>query len=391
MSRPALELAGIVRQHGEAYRRTHRLPRHQLRLLRAIEICRTASLGGHVDRCDRCGQSLISYNSCRNRHCPKCGSLARARWLHQRQRELLAVPYFHVVFTLPEPITELALQNKKLLYDLLFRISAETLLTIARDPKHLGAEIGFFGILHSWGQNLLHHPHIHYVIAGGGISPDHDRWIDCPPGFFLPVRVLSAYFRRRFLQALRKLFARGRLQLYGTLAGLRDPLAFAQYLAPCDLANWVVYAKPPFGGPSQVLEYLGRYTHRVAISNHRLLSLHDGLVSFCWKDYRHPQRPRTMILTADEFLRRFLLHSLPDGFQRIRFGGYLANRHRTAKLALIHQLLAHPLSELLPLPADCAQLLALLTGQSLHQCPFCGLGRLQRVEYLPPIRWPDTS
>ena len=391
MPRPALELADIFRQHGEAYRQSHRLPRHQLRLMRAIEICRTATLGGHVEECDQCGRTRNSYNSCRNRHCPKCGALARARWLHQRQDELLPVPYFHVVFTLPEAIAELALPNKKLLYDLLFRISSETLLTIARDPKHLGAEIGFFGILHTWGQNLLHHPHIHYVIPGGGIGPDHDRWEPCLPGFFLPVRVLSAYFRRRFLEALDKLYSQGELPLAGTLAHLRDPEVFARHLAPCRTTDWVVYAKPPFGGPRQVLEYLGRYTHRVAISNHRLVSLQDGQVVFRWKDYRHEQRPRLMTLDAGEFIRRFLLHALPDGFQRIRFSGFLANRHRRSKLALIHELLADPVTELLPLPKDCADLLALLTGQPKDQCPFCRLGRMHRLEVLPPIRWPDSS
>jgi predicted RNA-binding Zn-ribbon protein involved in translation (DUF1610 family) len=391
MSRPALELADIFRQHGEAYRQKYRLPRHQLRLMRAIEICRTASLGGHVDECDRCGQVLISYNSCRNRHCPKCGSLARARWLHQRQGELLPVPYFHVVFTLPEPLAELALQNKELLYGLLFRISSETLLTIARNPKHLGAEIGFFGILHTWGQNLLHHPHVHYVIPGGGLSLDHDRWVDCRPGFFLPVRVLSAYFRRRFLQALYRLFRRGRLQFHGSLAPLRDPEAFARFLAPCETSDWVVYAKPPFGGPAQVLEYLGWYTHRVAISNHRLVSLQDGRVTFRWKDYRHQQRPRLMTLDAEEFIRRFLLHALPDGFPRIRFGGFLANCHRTAKLDLIRQLLQMSVTELLPLPHASAELRTLLTSQPADQCPHCGLGHMHRIEVLPPIRWPDTS
>ncbi len=303
----------------------------------------------------------------------------------------MPVPYFHVVFTLPEAIADLALHNQKTLYDLLFRISSETLLTIARNPKHLGAEIGFFGILHTWGQNLLHHPHVHYVIPGGGIGPDHDRWEPCLPGFFLPVRVLSAYFRRRFLEALEKLYRQGELLLTGTLAHLRDAQAFHRYLDPWRNADWVVYAKPPFGGPRQVLEYLGRYTHRVAISNHRLVSLQDGQVTFRWKDYRHEQRSRLMTLGTDEFIRRFLLHSLPDGFQRIRFSGFLANRHRRSKLALIHELLADPVTELLPLPKDCADLLALLTGQPKDQCPFCRLGRMQRIEVLPPIRWPDSS
>lgn len=392
MPRPELELAGVFRQHGAAYRQRHRLTRHQLRVMRAIEICRTAALGGHVDQCDCCGQSRISYNSCRNRHCPKCGSMARARWLHQRKGELLPVPYFHVVFTLPHALADLALQNQKLLYDLLFRISAETLLAIARDPQHLGAEIGFFGILHTWGQNLLHHPHIHYVVPGGGIGADHDRWVCGPsPHFFLPVEVLSEHFRNRFLPSLEKLHARRLLRLDGALAHLRDPQAFAEYLRPWRHAKWVVYAKPPFGGPRQVLEYLGQYTHRTAISNHRLVSMENDQVTFRWKDYRNEQQPRLMTLSADEFIRRFLLHVLPGGFQRIRFGGFLANRHRRAKLALIATLLSMAVSHLLPLPQSCAELLALLTGKPENQCPFCLVGRMHRTETLPPIRWPDTS
>ena len=393
--RPALEVADIFRKHGTAYRDGHPLPLHQLRLMRAIEICRTADLGGHIEQCDTCEQKRHSYNSCRNRHCPKCGSLARVRWLHQRQAELLPVAYFHVVFTLPEAIAAIALQNKKIIYDLLFRTSMETLLTIARDPKHLGAEIGFFGVLHTWGQNLLHHPHVHYVIPGGGISPDHDRWVGCRPGFFLPVRVLSALFRRLFLDALVKLFRQGKLRFFGSLQRLADRGAFLRYLQPLRETDWVVYAKPPFGGPRQVLQYLGRYTHRVAISNHRLVSLEAGQVTFRWKDYRHEQRLRTMTVSSDEFIRRFLMHSLPDGFQRIRFGGFLANCHRRAKLALIRQFLHQPVTELLPLPKDCAELLAFLTGRPKDQCPFCLVGRMRSIEILPPIRWstqiPDSS
>jgi hypothetical protein len=388
VSRPALELAAIFRRHGAHYRRNHRLPREQLRVMRAIEICRTATLGGHVDQCGNCGQTRQSYNSCRNRHCPKCGSLARARWLQQRQQELLPVDYFHVVFTLPAALADLALQNKRTLYDLLFRASMETLLTIARDRRHLGAEIGFFGILHTWGQNLLHHPHVHYVIPGGGIGPDHDRWVSCRPGFFLPVRVLSALFRKRFLTALEKLFQQDKLKFFGALEQLRDPAAFARYLQPLRQSDWVVYAKPPFGGPRQVLEYLGRYTHRVAISNQRLLSCERGQVSFNWKDYRQQQRPRDMTLSADEFIRRFLLHTLPDGFQRIRFGGFLANCHRRHKLALIGRLLAQPSAALLPLPKDCAELLAVLTGHPVDECPYCRAGVMVRIEALAPIRWP---
>jgi hypothetical protein len=388
MPRPALELADIFREHGAAYRQTHPLPPYLLRVMRAIEICRTAALGGHIEECDTCQQKRHSYNSCRNRHCPKCGSLSRARWLHQRQGELLPVPYFHVVFTLPESIAAIALQNKKTIYDLLFRISMETLLTIARDPKHLGAEIGFFGVLHTWGQNLLHHPHVHYVIPGGGISPDHDGWVSCRPGFFLPVPVLSALFRRLFLDALLKLFRQGKLQFFGSLEFLTEAGAFLRYLKPLYDIDWVVYAKPPFGGPRQVLEYLGRYTHRVAISNQRLVSLENGAVTFRWKDYRHEQRQRTMTVSAEEFIRRFLMHALPNRFQRIRFGGFLANCHRRGKLALIRRFLHQPVTELLPLPKDCADLLAFLTDRPKDQCPFCLVGRMRCIEILLPVRSP---
>jgi predicted RNA-binding Zn-ribbon protein involved in translation (DUF1610 family) len=387
MARATLEVAHIFRQYGEAYRRTHPLPLPALRVMRAIEICRTAALGGHVDECGRCGQQLISYNSCRNRHCPKCGSLARARWIEQRQRELLPVEYFHVVFTIPAELNALVFHNQRLLYDLLFRVSMDVLSTIGRDRRHLGAETGFFGILHTWGQNLLFHPHIHYVVPGGGLGPDHDRWIACRPGFFLPVRVLSASFRELLLDAIETLFADGQLQFFGEQEPLHAPEAFRAYLAPLRDKDWVVYAKAPFGGPQQVLDYLGRYTHRVAISNERLLSLTHGQVTFQWKDYRHPQRPRVMTVSAEEFIRRFLLHTLPDGFQRIRFGGFLANCHRRAKLACIRPLLATPVTDLLPLPKDTAELLASLTGAPAHLCPCCGLGQLIRVEVLAPVRW----
>ena len=380
-------MADIFRQHGAAYRQLNPLPLYQLRLMRAIEICRTAALGGHIEQCDHCQQQRYWYNSCRNRHCPKCGSLARARWLHQREADLLPVPCFHVVFTLPEAIAAIAFQNKKIIYDLLFRTSMETLSTIARDPQHLGAEIGFFGVLHTWGQNLLHHPHVHYVIPGGGISPDHDRWVSCRPGFFLPVRVLSDLFRGLFLDSLLKLFRQGKLLFSGSLKPLADAGAFLRYLQPLRDTDWVVYAKRPFGGPRQVLEYLGRYTHRVAISNQRLVSLEAGQVTFRWKDYRHEQRLRTMTVSSDEFIRRFLIHSLPDGFQRIRFGGFMANCHRRDKLVLIRRLLHQPVTALLPLPKDCAELLAFLTGRPKDQCPYCLIGRMHCIEILTPIRW----
>ena len=270
----------------------------------------------------------ISYNSCRNRHCPKCQSLARAEWLEDRRAEILDTQYFHVVFTVPEEIAAIAYQNKEIVYGILFRTAAETLRTIAADPRHLGAEIGFFAVLHTWGQNLLHHPHLHCVVTGGGLSPDGSRWIACRAGFFLPVKVLSRLFRRLFVEALEKAFDAGELRFFAALDPLRERDAFRRHLAPVRRAEWVVYAKPPFAGPDQVLDYVGRYTHRVALSNDRLLDIEDGKVRFRWKDYRQGSRQKTMTLDADEFIRRFLLHVLPDRFQRIRYYGLLGNRHR---------------------------------------------------------------
>jgi hypothetical protein len=317
--------------------------------------------------------------------------------LERRKAELLPVEYFHVVFTVPEPIARIAFYNPEAVYGILFRTAAETLLTIAGDPKHLGAEIGFFAILHTWGQNLRHHPHLHCVVPGGGLSLDSQRWTGCRPGFFLSVRVLSRLFRRLFLQALEAAFRNGELQWFGELEALRDAAAFAAYLAPLRATEWVVYAKPPFGGPAQVLAYLGRYTHRVAISNQRLLAAQDGTVTFQWKDYRHAgrEKSRTMTLAADEFIRRFLLHTLPPGFQRIRHFGLFANRHRRKKLALCRQLLIGQVPELLPGPAACRVLAQALASPSPVPCPRCGLGRLIRTGSLPaylyPAKPPDTS
>lgn len=390
MPRPALELAGIFRQHGDSYRKTHRLPRGQLRVMRAIEVCRTAALGGHVETCSQCDFTRIAYNSCRNRHCPKCQNTERARWLERRRAELLPVEYFHVVFTLPEEIARIAFSNHAVVYDILFRAASAALLTIARDPKHLGAEIGFFAILHTWGQNLLHHPHLHCVIPGGGLSADGRHWIGCRPGFFLPVRVLSRLFRRRFLENLET--ARGELQFSGELSELAESAVWDAHLAAAGSKEWVVYAKPPFGGPAGALEYLGRYTHRVAISNQRLLAASEGTVSFQWKDYRKggAQKSRAMTLTADEFIRRFLMHTLPPGFQRIRHFGFLANCHRRRKLKLCRQLLCGPLGDLLPEPAGTRP----PSPATPLACPHCG-GALLRVQILPPWRWPapapDTS
>ena len=391
MPRPAFELADIFREHGPAYRSAHALPLQQRRVMRAIEVCRTAALGGHVEACSQCDFTRISYNSCRNRHCPKCQNTERVRWLHSRQAELLPVEYFHVVFTVPEEIARLAFYNPETLHGILFRAAAETLLTIARDPQHLGAEIGFFAILHTWGQNLLHHPHLHCVVPGGGLSPDHERWIGCRPGFFLPVRVLSRLFRRLFLEALQKAFDAGQLQFLGELSSLEEAAAFAAYLAPVREAEWVVYAKPPFGGPTQVLAYLGRYTHRVAISNQRLLGVADGAVTFQWKDYRHKgrEKSREMTLKAGEFIRRFLLHTLPPRFPRIRHFGFFANRDRRRKLALCRHLLANPVADLLPGPAQCTELGRAPATPPPLPCPSCGVGLMLRLACLPAYRWPE--
>jgi Putative transposase/Transposase zinc-binding domain len=395
MSRPTPELADIFRQHGPAYRQAHSLPLYQHRLMEAIETCRTEVMGGVVEWCDHCQYTHIRYRSCRNRHCPKCQGAAREKWLQQRTAELLPTEYFHVVFTLPESIAAIAFYNKEVLYDLLFAATAETLLTIARDPQHLGVEIGFFAVLHSWGQNLHFHPHLHCIVPGGGLSTDHDRWIPSRTGFFLPVKVLSRLFRRLFLEALEKAYAAGQLQLFGDLEPLYDPPAFARYLAPLKNAEWVVYAKPPFGGPQQVLQYLGRYTHRVAISNRRLLALEDGQVSFQWKDYRDQQQQKVMTISAEVFIQRFLQHALPPRFQRIRYYGFLANCHRAAKLELCRRLLATACTDLLPCPTDCRDLLAALTTSHLSLCPQCGVGILIRIQLFPchgpvPLRL-DTS
>jgi hypothetical protein len=395
MSGPTPEWADIFRQHGPAYRAAHPLPLYQHRLMQAIETCRTEVLGGSVEWCDHCQYTHTVYRSCGNRHCPKCQGRAREKWLQQRQAELLPTEYFHVVFTLPESIAAIAFYNKEIVYDLLFRATAQTLLTIARDPQRLGVEIGFFAVLHSWGQNLHFHPHLHCVVPGGGLSADHDRWISGRPRFLLPVKVLSSLFRRLLLEALEKAYAAGQLQFFGDLELLRDPPAFARYLAPLKKSEWVVYAKAPFGGPQQVLQYLGRYTHRVAISNRRLLALEQGQVSFQWKDYRDQQRQKVMTVSAEEFIRRFLQHALPPGFQRIRYYGFLANCHRAEKLELCRRLLATACSDLLPQPADCRDFLTALTGSNLRLCPQCGIGILNRMRLFPchgplPLRL-DTS
>jgi hypothetical protein len=391
MDRPRLEVADVLRRYGDAYREEHgaSLSTAQRRVMSAIERCRTAALGGHLEQCDQCQHQRNCYDSCGNRHCPKCQSLARAKWIEDRQAELLLTDYFHVVFTVPGEIAAIAYQNKRVIYSILFRATAKTLQTIAADPKHLGAEIGFFAVLHTWGQNLLHHPHLHCVVPGGGLSPDGTRWISCRPGFFLPVRVLSRLFRRLFLELLEKAFDSGRLRFFSALHELQHRQTFLRYLAPVRKAEWVVYAKPPFAGPQQVLDYVGRYTHRVAISNNRLLDIDDGQVQFRWKDYRNDNQQKIMPLSADEFIRRFLLHVLPDGFQRIRYFGFLGNRYRQQKLARCRQLLGMASSEQTPQAPepqkDYRDRYEELTGVSLRQCPVCHRGRMVVVGVLAPV------
>jgi len=352
MSRPTVEVADILHAQGDRFLEQNRsgLGIQRLSVLRAITRCRTAALGGHIDNCPRCGHQAISYNSCRNRHCPKCQAQARQRWLAAREREVLGVSYFHVVFTIPHELNPLCQYNPEALYGLLFQASAATLLEVAADPKHLGAEIGFLSILHTWGQNLLLHPHVHCAIPAGGLSPDNTRWVHPRYPFFLPVKVLSRVFRGKFIAGLRRAYRRKNLRFHGPIAALEDPKRFASFLRTVFRQDWVVYAKPAFGGPTQVLRYLGRYTHRVAISNHRLLAFDGERVTFRWKDYTHGGKQRKMTLSAGEFLRRFSQHILPRGFIRIRQYGFLATRHRTAKLALVRQLLA-------------------ITSQPQHACP----------------------
>jgi Putative transposase/Transposase zinc-binding domain len=341
MSRPPLEVADIVRATGAAFIERNRqwIRWKHVKVLLAIARCRTAALGGHVDECTHCGHRAISYNSCRDRHCPKCQIAAREQWIAARRRELLPTRYLHVVFTLPHRLAPLVLQNKKVLYALLLRTSAETLLEVARDPKHLGAEIGFFSVLHTWSQQLRLHPHVHCVVPAGGLSPDHTRWIRSPDHYFLPKKVLRKIFRGKFVAALQQAFQQGQLRFEGDLKLLAQPKTFAAWLRPLYRQAWVVYLKPPFGGPQYVLHYLGRYTHRVAISNHRLVSFIDGQVTFRWRDSAHQNELKLLTLAVDEFLRRFLLHILPRGFVRIRNFGFLAHRKRATLLPLCFQLL----------------------------------------------------
>jgi hypothetical protein len=382
-------VADVIRAHGQEFLDAYgdTLSPERRRALIDLPRCRTAALGGHVEACDRCGHHQVAYNSCRNRHCPKCQAGEAARWVEDRAAELLPVEYFHVVFTLPAALAPIALQNPRAVYGLLFRAAAEALQQIAADPAHLGAEIGFLAVLHTWGQNLQHHPHVHCVVPGGGLSPDGSRWSPCRPGFFLPVRVLGRLFRGKFLALLKAAFDGGKLSFQGKLADLAEPAEFRRSLANTANTEWVVYAKPPFGGPEQVLKYLARYTHRVAISNHRLIGLEGDRVEFLWKDYADEGRQKTMKLKAVEFLRRFLLHVLPAGFVRIRHYGFLANRVCREKLDLCRTLLA---SFTAPRPVAAGPASeperAIQRGPGAHVCPACGEGRMVIIETFPADR-----
>jgi predicted Zn-ribbon and HTH transcriptional regulator len=380
LPRPRLEIADIFRAHGPAWRQANagHVSLTQLKVISAIEACRTEALGGHVAGCTKCGHHHIAYNSCKNRHCPKCQGPAARDWMEARAEDLLPVEYFHVVFTLPAEIAQIAYWNKKAVYGLLFRASAETVMTIAADPKRMGARVGMTSVLHTWGSALTHHPHIHMIVPGGGLSPDGTRWVTCKPGFFLHVRVLSRLFRRLFLEGLMDLHRSGQLAFFGELAGLADASVFATWLAPFRKSEWVVYAKPPFGGPEAVLAYLSRYTHRVAISNTRLVSANADTVAFRWKDYRIKQgdRQKVMRLTTSEFIRRFLIHILPHGFHRIRHYGLLASSTRKANITKIRALLCVQKSEQVAAPETEHEIVPFTLREP---CPCCG-GAMRIIE-----------
>jgi hypothetical protein len=381
MQRPSVELADVIRAAGPAFAARSRswFTWLHLKVLVAILRCRTGLLGGHVDACSRCGHQAISYNSCRNRHCPRCQTRARDRWVEARVRDLLPTGYAHVVFTLHHALAPLALQNKAAVYDLLMRASAETLLEVARDPRHLGAEIGFFSVLHTWNQKLQLHPHVHCVVPAGGLALDHSRWLPASPNFFLPVRVLAKVFRGKFAEGLRELYAGRQLVLEGVLAPLKNPHTFSELLRTAYGEDWVVYAKRPFGGAEHVVHYLGRYTHRVAISSHRLLSLEDDRVTFRWRDSKHHNKQRRMTLSVHEFLRRFLLHVLPIGFVRIRYFGLFAHRRRKQLLPLCRGLIAEAV------PQVSTQAAAPLPDAPVSTCPVCG-GPMKVIERLSAIQ-----
>ena len=392
-----VEVADIFRQFGPAYSQSHHLPLRHLRAMNAIECCRTAALGGHVEQCDVCGHIRISYNSCRNRHCPKCQSLPREKWLAARKRDLLPVEYFHIVFTIPDLLNPLALRNQRVVYDLLFKAASEALLALSKDLKHLGAEIGFISILHTWGQNLMDHPHLHCLVPGGGLSLDGKRWISSRRGFFIPVKVLSRLFRGKFLFYLKEAYRGGKLKFVGEIRSLGDTRKFQMMMDELYRKQWVLYCKPPFRSPEQVLEYLGRYTHRVAISNNRIIKVEEGKVTFRWRDYQDGNQNKQMTLEAFEFIRRFLLHILPNNFVKIRHYGLLSNRNRKTKLRRCREILGVGANreQQSTESESWEELLFKLTGIDPHLCPCCKKGRMVTREILSPqghappmeVRW----
>jgi len=383
-----VEVADIFRQYGPDYRRSHGMPRNQRRAMSAIEACRTSLLGGHKEKCDNndCGHMKISYNSCRNRHCPKCQFLRKEKWIEARAEDLLPIQYFHVVFTIPAELNPLVFSNQKVMYNLLFRSVSETLMVLSNDPKHLGARIGFMGILHTWGQNLMDHPHIHCVVTGGGLSPDGGHWVSCRKGFFISVRVMSALFRGKFLDYLKRSYESEELIFPGVIGHLKELDAFEGFTRQFYHKKWVVYCKPPFNGIEGVLQYLSRYTHRIAISNHRILKLQDGKVSFLWRDYSDGDKEKIMTLDADEFIRRFLLHVLPEKFVKIRHYGLLANRRRKNNIASCRKLLGNCKTETKDTPLTWQEHLLKISGVDVTKCPVCKKGNMVRVEVLHPLR-----
>jgi hypothetical protein len=384
-----VELADIFRRHGQVYRDSHPMPLRHLRAMRAVEICRTAAMGGHKDKCDDCGHIAISYNSCRNRHCPKCQTLQKEKWIEARNEDLLPIQYFHVVFTIPSELNALVIMNQKVMYDLLFRSVSETLTELSHDPKHIGAQIGFISILHTWGQNLMDHPHIHCVVTGGGLSTDNDSWISCRKNFFIPVRVMSTLFRGKFLSHLQNSF--GDLIFPGGISHLGERHDFEIFRRRFYHKKWVVYCKPPFNGAEGVLEYLGRYTHRIAISNNRILSVQDGKVSFLWRDYADGDKKKVMPLQVTEFIRRFLLHVLPNRFVRIRHYGLLANRKRKNNISLCREFLGtcNAVTKEKDEPESWQEQLLRICGIDVTMCPVCKKGKMLRVAVMSPSRCND--
>ena len=385
MTRASVEVADVFRKHGQAYRVSNKMPLNHIRTMRAIERCRTAELGGHVDECDCCGRIRISYNSCRNRHCPKCQFLKKEKWLEERKEDLLPVPYFHVVFTIPAILKPIALRNKRVLYNILFRSVSETLFELAGDPKHLGGKIGFISVLHTWGQNLMDHPHIHCIVTGGGLARDVTRWLSFPKRFFIPVKVLSRLFRGKVLFYLKKSWEKGELKFPGTVAKIQDQ--FAALLDDLYQMEWVVYVKPPFKDAEMLIDYLGRYTHRIAIGNHRILKMEDGHVFFLWRDYADGNKKKIMKLEASEFIRRFLLHVLPEKFVKVRYYGLLANRKSDTMLSRCRRLLAcssKPKNR--SVPETWQEFLLRACELDLLTCPYCKKGRMIKKEVLLPVR-----